>query len=843
MKRPLACTSLVFVMVLLMMQIGNITVVRQSPIKTFADGQMHILGHQQGDTVVVCGTVSDYSFENQYGKTTTEIILKDIQILPPSEDKSKSNYFETFQNHSDIESNFQSISKIGQSIIVYLNNEYYPVMGSQIILSGELAFWKKATNPGEFDAEKFYTNRGVLFAVKKADVIKVSISGNKLLQGLKEFRLKQEAYLEKYLPDGNDAIMKAMLLGNKKEMDEDTKALYQKNGIAHILAISGLHISLLGMSVYNVFLRFPFPKWVILSLSGSFLILYCLMVGFSASAFRAFIMFSFFLVSKLVKRSYDMITAMAFSVMVWLMIYPEYLFDCGFQLSYAAIIGIGILKPVLEEITDTIRNKWFRKGIKVFLPSLSVNLMTAPILIYHYYELSFFSIALNLIVLPLMTPLLLCGICMLIMANMFGNISGIAPTLCAISVNLMLWIFEMGCRFLELFPIGRRNIAPLPIGEIILYYSILFVMTVLVKKKSHIYQFIFPTVCILMLIIPQKLDFSVWTLDVGQGDCNVIFTKEGNCFVIDCGSTSKYNVGEKILIPFLKYHGVASVDGVIISHPDADHMNGVLELMELGEEENIDIKGIYIYEKGPENEPGAWEEVLGKADEKEIFVSYIGQGDVLRTDSLEMECIYPLEEQEGLTGNAASLVMSVKCEEFRGLFTGDMETEGERILLNEYGESMLPNEYGESMLPNEYGESILPNGDGESMLPNEYVESILPNEYVESILPNEYVESILPNAHGEQMVKTGKYDFLKVGHHGSATSTGSDFLQWVKPKYAVISCGENNSYGHPHVETLKSLAAVGSVVMTTPECGAVTIEASLDGRILVSYWGNHGISD
>lgn len=369
---------------------------------------------------------------------------------------------------------------------------------------------------------------------------------------------------------------------------------------------------------------------------------------------------------------------------------------------------------------------------------------------------------------------------MLTMANIFSSINNVAPVVCAIPVNLILWIFEMGCRLLELFPIGRKNIAPLPVWEMIIYYSILFVMTVLVKKKSHVYQFLFPAVCILILIIPKKLDFSVWTLDVGQGDCNVIFTKEGNCFVIDCGSTSKYNVGEKILIPFLKYYGVASVDGIIISHPDADHMNGVLELMELGEEENIDVKGIYIYEKGPVNEPGAWEELLGMADEQEIFVSYIGQGDVLRTDSFEMECIYPLEEQAGLTGNVSSLVMSVECEEFRGLFTGDMEVEGEQILLNEYG--------GYSSKP-------------------------------------------------------GNYDFLKVGHHGSSGSSSLEFLQWVKPKYAVISCGENNSYGHPHVETLKSLAAAGSVVVTTPEGGAVTIEVSLDGRILVSYWGNDGMSN
>ena len=105
-------------------------------------------------------------------------------------------------------------------------------------------------------------------------------------------------------------------------MDEAIKELYQKNGIGHILAISGLHISLLGMSVYKVLLHLPIPKWCILVISGMFLVLYCFMVGISASAFRALVMFSFFLVSKWLKRSYDMITAMGFAAMVWLMLYP-----------------------------------------------------------------------------------------------------------------------------------------------------------------------------------------------------------------------------------------------------------------------------------------------------------------------------------------------------------------------------------------------------------------------------------------------------------------------------------------------------------------------------------------
>ena len=744
MKRPLACTSLVFVVVLFLLQFLELTGITL-PVAGRADSIDMVCTYEQGDTIKVTGKVADYTIRTKNEQNTTELSLKNFQIQLSESDKL---------------SQFQPLGNKRQSLLVYLQDDYAPAVGSYVMLSGEISYFNKASNPGEFNARRFYGGRDVLFSIRNASVEKVSNSGNGLLQALKKFRLKQEEYLETYLPDGNDAIMRAMLFGNRKEMDEETKELYQKNGIAHILAISGLHISLLGMSVYKILLHLPIPKGFVLSVSGMFLVLYCLMVGVSVSAFRALVMFSFFLISKWLKRSYDMITSMAFSAVIWLMMHPGYLYDCGFQLSYAAIIGMGVILPALTEITDLLKKRWLRRVISLFLPSLSVNLMTAPILIYHYHELSFFSIVLNLIVLPLMAPLLLCGIAMLFMANLFGGISVLPGTVCSFPVNFILWVYEMGCRILECFPIGRKNMPVMPLWQIILYYLLLLLMIVLKNKKRHIYQFIFPTLCIFLLVIPRKPDFAVWTLDVGQGDCNVIFTKEGNTFIIDCGSTSKYKAGERILIPFLKYHGIGSVDGIIVSHPDEDHMNGIVELMGLGEEENIEVKRIYIYEKGLQNEPEEWEELVKLAKEKGIPVTGMGQGDMLQTKTLQMECIYPLDGQNGLTGNAASLVLHMESGEFCGLFTGDLEYDGESRLRNAYSGRLNGSEKKEC-------------------------------------------------------------DLLKVAHHGSSTSTGSDFLQWINPGSAVISCGENNRYGHPHKEVLSRLQAEEIPYLITYENGAI----------------------
>lgn len=780
-KRPLALVSVVFILILCGLSQTDIPFFSQSPVKVAVGGQKSMHGFLQDDVITFYGVISDYSYQESYGGITTKLVLKDISILLKS-------------------GQYEKVTRWGQSIIVYINKEETHPIGNTALLSGELSFFEPATNPGQFDAEKYYKNRDVLFAVKRASVVKEVGGGVGLRQKLKEFALLQEGVLETYLSAGNAAIIKAMLLGNKEELDEETERLYQDNGIAHILAISGLHISLLGMTVYRMLRRLPLPTWLPLVLSEIFLLLYGSMVGFPISSIRAIGMFTIFLISKLLKRSYDMLTALACMAIFQLLQHPGYLFDCGFQLSYGAILGIGILLPAFERINESVSYPWLRKGISFLLPSTAVTLVTAPILIYHYHELSFFSILLNVFVLPFVGILLMSGIFLLILAQFFVPLARI----CATVVTIILGFYEYSCRFLELFPIGQKNISMPSLLCLVIYFMLLIVMTVLVKRKSHPYQFLFVVLSFGLLLFPQNPQFRVWITDIGQGDNTVIFTEEGKCFVIDCGSTTKYKAGERILIPFLKYHGVDNIDAVFVTHADADHMNGVLELLELGQEENIKIGSIVLYEKALETEPEEWEELAMLAKEKDIPIVGMGQGDKMQTDTVTIECLYPLKNQNGLTGNASSLVLSLEVKVgyesggvscfgtdvlgtlnaesagtggekiFRALFTGDLEAEGEKIFLEEYG--------GES--DQKYGSEKAASA---GML-------------------------------------VGGYNLLKVGHHGSSGSSSEEFLRWVNPKCAVISCGRNNMYGHPHEETLKRLKEAGIPYLITYEDGAVCIE-------------------
>ena len=792
-KRPLAMGAVVFIMVLLFLYHTDDTIFGRDPVMDNVSGEKQLACFLQDDAIKLYGIVSDYDYVERYGKTTTELYLSDVHILVPNntKDKSDTDPYANSNSHKVLNKDnssgsvrWKKVSRLGQQVLIYINKEETQSIGETVLLSGKLSFFEGASNPGQFDAEKYYKNKDILFAVKNAAIEKKTGERISFRQELKRFADRQEELLDYFLSDAYASILKAMLFGNKKELDKETKELYQDNGIAHILAISGLHISMLGIAVYKLLRRLPIPHAISLFGSEIFLLLYGCMVGFSASAFRAIGMFTFFLLGKICKRSYDMLTAAAFTGMLQLLIHPGYLFDCGFQLSYAAILGMAILLPVFSELVKEIQISWLQKGVSLLLPSLSVTLLTMPILIYHYHEISFFSILLNVVVIPFVGVLLLTAIAMLFVAQFCMPLAwGFT-----IPIKLILGFYEWSCRFLECFPIGQKNIAHPSVFAFFFYFLLLFSMTVLVKKKRNMHQFVFPLLAVVLLLFPGKPDFAVHILDVGQGDCSVIFTEEGKCFVIDCGSTDNPAVGKNRLIPFLKYHGVGKVDAVFVSHADADHMNGVIELLENGTEDNIKISCVVVHEQnelleyggnktddvsGSSSEVKKWKALTEAAHEAGVPVRKIGQGDRVRTDSVILTCLYPLEEQGGLLGNESSMVLVMETEEgVRGMFTGDLEMEGEELLLKEYVK----------------------------------------------------VSEMKDKALEEGLEGEADDTFLKVGHHGSSGSTSAAFLKWVSPDLAVISCGRENSYGHPHRETLQRLEEAGSEILATTDCGEITIK-------------------
>ena len=235
-------------------------------------------------------------------------------------------------------------SDMGKVICYFPDNSFASVLkiGNVIQVEGTVRPFESATNPGQFDAEKYYGIMGYDFAMSGCDGYLLEDSVSVYKQGLYAAKRKIGTVYDKGLPEKYAGIIKAMILGEKADMDPDVKALYEQNGISHILAISALHITFIGKSFFAFLRRLHLPIYLSSVLSMALVISFGVMTGSGASTVRSVIMFSLFLIAGMMGRTYDMITAMAVSAVALLIINPRYIYHCGFLLSFGAVMGIGL---------------------------------------------------------------------------------------------------------------------------------------------------------------------------------------------------------------------------------------------------------------------------------------------------------------------------------------------------------------------------------------------------------------------------------------------------------------------------------------------------------------------
>ena len=383
-------------------------------------------------------------------------------------------------------------------------------LGQHIVLEGFFSHFDAATNHGEFDVRAYSAGKGIGGRVRKAQVLAAEEDYSFLREKLFAFRRRLHDRLAKVFPEKEASVMQTLLLGEKEELDEEVKALYQRNGIAHILSISGLHITLLGMGCYRLLKRLGAPVRVAAAGGAMTLLLYGMMVGMSVSASRAIGMYLLQMLGIFVGRTYDMLTGVGLLAALLVLQQPERLGDVSFLMSFGAVLGICLLTPVfagdgrednagvetasgvvawLLTVTDILgdsayeRNKYREGWRKVvyerlwrmvsalksgFAASAGVILFTLPIQLWFFYEIPVYSVLLNLLVLPFMSVVMAGGILSLIPGL------GIAGTVDC----LILWWYEWICeRFGELpgavWCVGRPAK-----WQMIVYYSGLFVLII-----------------------------------------------------------------------------------------------------------------------------------------------------------------------------------------------------------------------------------------------------------------------------------------------------------------------------------------------------------------------------
>lgn len=666
-----------------------------------------------------------------------------------------------------------------ENLICYLKaGQSQPRLGSIIRIKGKVKNFENASNPGQFDAKSYYQILKISFRLNQAEIQQTSTEYSKWKEKLYQIRKKLSGILEETLGEEEASVMKAVLLGEKSSLDKEIKSLYQRNGISHILAISGLHISLLGMGFYRLLRKTGMPVGAAAALAGGFMLLYGLMTGFSVSSLRAVIMFFLQLLASVLKRTYDMITGAFLAAVLLLLWQPQYLYYSGFLFSFGCILAIALFVPAMatrkEEKKEGRERKllsgkggftYYQKGcekrtlplpLRLLLSSLSITLAILPLQLYFFYQLPLYSAVLNLCTIPLMSFLAWGGICLLAAGGITGT--GGLP---ALLVTGILSIYEAICQLCDRLPGHLLTPGQPDTWQMLAYLSLLTVLYLFRKKLSLCVKWLILFCGVFLFFLPQNGKMEITFLDVGQGDGIHIQSAEGRHYLIDAGSSSVNGVGKYRLLPYLKAKGADTIEAVFITHPDKDHCSGVLELLEGGAEEGITVKRLILPDIAEKSEE-AYRELEEAAGEAGITPDYISRGQVWKEGALSLHCMHP--ERKGAYGeaNEYSTVLFLEYGSFTALLTGDIEGRGEEALLSFLKEEAL-------LWEEEKGITL-----------------------------------------------------LKAAHHGSAYSTPEELLQLAKPAYTVISCGKNNSYGHPHGELLNRLEESKTTVCITYDTGAIT---------------------
>ncbi len=683
----------------------------------------------------------------------------------------------------------QSKKYFSRKLTVYTSIKNQYKIGNILSVSGKIKKFQKASNPGQFDEYQYNKMLHIDYKINADSVEVLNRDYSVFHQFLYELKRGLVKVYQEILPPKNAGILSAMMLGELSLLDPEMKELYQQSGISHILAISGLHVSLLGLAIYQFLRRIRLPAFLTAGISVFIIFSYGILTNFSVSTNRAVVMMVILMIAGLIGRTYDLLSATAFSALIILIQSPLQLRNAGFLLSFGAIAGIALMNPVISELIPLKNKLW--DGLK---SSIGIQIITLPVILYFFYEFPTYSVIINMVILPSSSIIILLSI----LAGIMGCVSLPLGIFAIGGVHYLLNFYEWVCRIGARLPWKTFLIGRPDIWAIIAYYSVVLIILCFhlrIKRKICIILLSFLAI---IFIKSKNICFNVTFLDVGQGDGIFMMTPIGTTYLIDGGSTDVSKVGTYRLEPYLKVKGVRILDYAIVTHMDSDHISGLKELMEAmdGTISNnkvpmykgyIIIRNLILPDISQKDE--VYEELVSLALSKGIKVLYIQKGDTIEDGDVEFTCLHPAADYNFTSRNAYSTVLSVSYKEFDLLLTGDLEADGENMVLRE-----LKAQDDDADNTN--------NTDNISVV----------------------------------QTQTGAdYDVLKVAHHGSQYSTYEEFLDVTKPELSIISCGKDNSYGHPHPELLDRLKNAGSNIKTTYESGAVTVKTDGEKMELCEY--------
>lgn len=657
--------------------------------------------------------------------------------------------------------------------------------GMRVRFPAKLRAFRNFNNPGRYDYERTMRIRGFTCAASVSDgrrVISMVPAGTlgwkeDLLEGV---RGPVRSWFQRALPPPEQGLLRALILGEKQGIDTEVREAFQKAGLAHVLAVSGLHVGLVA------WLAFAIIRW---ALSRSYRLLlavdvrkvaalatclpvtgFALVAGFHVSTQRALIMVLAYLFSIAAGREKDVWSTLCLAALLVLAANPQALHTISFQLSFGAVVGILWLAPAFHR---RLPNPFEAEGRDQSLLSrltsylnglvsvtLAAVLFLLPLTVFYFHRISLVSLPANLAVTPLLGLWVLpLGLTAVLFFPLLPSLADLLLHTASLGASSMTAVAKLlsGLNGAAVWVLTPNRF------EVVLLYGVLIFGVLALRGR---FRLLFMVFCLVLAAdigywvheTTLRSDLRVTYLDVGQGNAALVQFPRGKCMLIDGGGFrfSDFDVGRMVVAPYLWRHKIPRIHTLVLSHPEADHMNGLRFIAE-------HFSPNALWYSGDRAESDSYRQFMNAVHAANIHTRLPGDPDMpAQIQGVKVECFHPLPDSakekalSGLGANDRSLVLRLCHAGTSFLFPGDIERGVEARLAERFGERL-------------------------------------------------------------------QSDVLLAPHHGSSTSSTQAFLDQVRPTWCVISAGYGNRFGFPHPDVVNRLQKAGVLIARTDHHGAVRV--------------------
>lgn len=656
-------------------------------------------------------TYIEKSFNQKYKDVKEEIEVVGTIISNPSDKDYKITYT------LNVESINKDLSYKNTKLLLSVKKEEQQTIyeyGNKIVLKGEFQEAEVKRNYGGFDYKEYLKTKGIYGLVKtnhkNIKIVKENNS-NFILKFANDISKSIENRANKLFDKNKASLITGLLIGNIQNLDEDIKEAFRDSNLTHMLAVSGSHMSYIITLISFVISIGKIGKVKSKIITIIILVFFMLITGSSMSVVRACIMSVYMILASLFHKRVNIISSISISFFILMIINPYCILDIGLQLSYGGTIGIVFIYNNFKNIFIKNRKnknqnkneneKTLKENIKVKLIdmiflTISANIIIIPITMYHFNNIS-----LTFVISNVLTSLII-GLLMLVsfVTIMISYIIYPLAQFLSIFLNILLELFIQIATITSKLPFSKILVPTIKIEFIVLYYFfiaiIIFINKIKAKKKKRkIEKKILLSlskirtkkiIVILLIITTMTIIFNknskyleIYFIDVSQGDSTLIVTPNNKKILIDGGGSETYDVGGQVLIPYLLDRNVISLDYVLISHVDTDHIGGIFSVLE-----NIKVKEVIICSQAGDSEN--YQKLKEIVNKKKIKVRVVKKGNLISIDKdVNLKILWPTDEfiNENVLNNN-SIVAKLEYKTFSMLLTGDIEEIAERKILEEY---------------------------------------------------------------------------------------------------------------------------------------------------------------